>query len=322
MKEYGGFFELELLTKDDREYHSTAIKLNSGRNGLKSLLESRLVSKVYLPYYTCDALLEPINRLNIPHEYYFINENFQPIFTKQLEENEVFLYVNYFGIHLHNVTQVIHNYKNAIIDNTQAFFQSPMQGEDTFYSPRKFFGVPDGGYLYTNRKLNQVVERDESYQRCEFLLKRIDTSAQASYEIFKRNEENLNYQDIKQMSKLTQRILNQINYDEVMKIRNENFLYLHQHLSEYNEIKINTDNIKGPLVYPFLLSRNKLREDLIKNKIYVATYWQEVLNKVEENSFESKLARSLLPLPIDQRYSVTDMDVIIFHIINYISNKY
>ena len=37
MKEYGGFFELELFTKDNREYHSTVIRLNSGRNCLKFL---------------------------------------------------------------------------------------------------------------------------------------------------------------------------------------------------------------------------------------------------------------------------------------------
>ena len=68
-------------------------------------------------------------------------------------------------------------WKQLIVDNTQAFCFSD-RGVDTFYSARKFFGVPDGAYLYTDKFLNVELEQDVSCQRCEHLLRRIDEGAE------------------------------------------------------------------------------------------------------------------------------------------------
>ena len=52
-------------------------------------------------------------------------------------------------------------------------------------------------------------------------------------------------------------------------------------------------------------------EKLINNKIYVATYWPNVLEQCNQGDIEFKFANNLLPLPIDQRYSIDDMNKII-----------
>ena len=50
--------------------------------------------------------------------------------------------------------------KNLIIDNAQAFFAKPLLGIDTFYSPRKFVGVSDGGILATKKILEGVLKNE------------------------------------------------------------------------------------------------------------------------------------------------------------------
>lgn len=69
MTAIGGYFGLELNNKN--EYHSKAIRLNTGRNALEYILRTKKYHKIYLPYYTCKVLLEPIIKLNLLYEFYF-----------------------------------------------------------------------------------------------------------------------------------------------------------------------------------------------------------------------------------------------------------
>ncbi|WP_129594606.1 hypothetical protein [Seramator thermalis] len=148
MNSIGGYFELEL--PHGEEYHKNAIRLNTGRNAFEYILRAKAYQKVYLPYYTCDVMLEPIQKLNIQFEFYSIDEFFQPIFDFSIiKDDEVFVYNNYLGICDNQVKEVAAKCKNLIIDNSQAFYSMPLPGVNTFYSPRKFFGIPDGAYLYT-----------------------------------------------------------------------------------------------------------------------------------------------------------------------------
>lgn len=71
----GGYFSLELPFSE--EYHKDAIRLNTGRNCLEYILRVRKHSKVYIPYYTCDVLLEPFEKLGIRYEFYHINFAFE-----------------------------------------------------------------------------------------------------------------------------------------------------------------------------------------------------------------------------------------------------
>lgn len=318
-KEIGGFFELEL--NNTQEYHNDAIKLNSARYCLQYILKAKKYNKIYIPYYICDSVLEPIKKENLQYEYYSINDKFEPIFNKNIGEDECFLYVNYFGVNSENVKKVRVNLRNVIIDNTQAFFEMPLFETDTIYSARKFFGVSDGGYLYTDKIISCELEQDISYNRCEYLLKRREISANESYELFIKNEEALINCKMKKMSMLTQSILSSINYESTKTIRNNNFLRLHEKLNKYNEMEIYVNDLNGPMVYPFLISYDWLKAELIKNKVYVATYWKEVVEKVSENDFEYILSKNLIPLPVDQRYKLEDMDFVFEMIMKFLNQR-
>ena len=300
MSSIGGYFELELNRTG--EYYKNAIELNSGRNALRYILKSQCYKRVFIPYYVCKAILEPFEELNIPFVFYNIDQKLNPCLEGHLGEDEAFLYVNYFGIKQETVKLLTKKYKNLIIDNAQAFFCPSLSGVDTFYSPRKFFGIPDGAYLFTNKFLKENLEQDVSIERVSHLLRRIEFGPEEGYADFLQNEKSFVGQPIKKMSNLTKAILKNINYLDVKKRREQNFLLLHKNLGDKNTLEIETNELMGPMVYPFLVGKEGLKEWLIGNKIYVATYWKNVSNWVSENEFEFKLAKYLIPLPVDQRY--------------------
>lgn len=309
MEAIGGFFSLELPRRE--EYHKNAIRLNTGRNCLEYILRVRKYDKVYIPYYTCDTILEPFYKLEIPYEFYHIDIHLEIRDHLTLKGNEALLYTNYFGLKQRYVEQLAEKVgTRLIVDNTQAFYAKPLEGIDTFYSCRKFFGVSDGAYLYTGTLLDEDFEQDESYNRMAHLLKRIDLSAEQGFADFHKADDCLINQPIRKMSKLTQRILQSIDYEAVAKRRRDNYILLQDTLSHINNIEFQLDDAV-PMVYPFLYPAKNLREKLIDNKIFVARYWPNVLEWNTEDDMEYLLASQMQSLPIDQRYGKNDMARII-----------
>ena len=308
MKEIGGYFELELSQKE--EYHKEAIKLNSASNCFKYILETQNISKVYIPNYICDSIVVPLVDLKIEYEFYNIDSKFEIILDIKLKKNEKVFYVNYFGLKNKYIEKLFSRYANKlIIDNSQAFFDKPIGGIDTIYSPRKFFGVSDGGYLYTNEKLDEVFEYDISLPYSVQLMGRLEKSAAEFYGKYMEAEDRLDNLPIRKMSKLTNRILQSLDYELIKHKRERNFFYLHSFLKEFNSLNI--QQIATPMVYPFMIDFQGLKKFLIDNKIYVATYWNEVSQRENINEFEKKFVDNLLPIPCDQRYSLDDMERII-----------
>ena len=308
MQEIGGYFELEL--RSGMHYHPDAIRLNTARNCFEYILKAKRYTKVYIPYYTCEVMLEPLHKLNIAYEFYHINTDFEPIEQKELQPNEAFLYTNYFGLKQEAVKRMALVYgKKLIVDNAQAFFATPVKGIDTFYSARKFFGVPDGAYLYTDSHL-EIEEQDVSYGRMAHLLKRIDLDASSGYSDFQKNDEQLIGQPIKKMSKLTENMMCSLDYTKIIKQRRVNFIHLHAKLDAFNTFKLELEAEAVPMAYPYYASE-ALRLKLIQHKIYTATYWSNVKELCKKDTLEYKMTLNVVYLPIDQRYTANNMDKIL-----------
>lgn len=304
----GGYFELEI--RAEKEYHSALYSLNTGRCALELILLLKNYSKVYIPYYTCISLLEPFEKLNIQYEFYYINDDFEPIFNYSIiKNNEGFLYTNYFGLKDKFIRKL--TCKNLIIDNTQSFFSTP-NNIDTFYSARKFFGVPDGAYVFINGNITiPNFPISLSYNNFSHLLKRFELSPNDGYDDFKLTEKSLNNNQIKQMSKLTKAILSSIDYNKVIEKRRHNFSLIHNHLMTINELYFDLDADFVPMIYPFLCNMKNLKKTLIKNNIFVPTYWDNVLDWASVDSLEYKFTTNIIFIPIDQRYDENDMMKII-----------
>lgn len=307
-KSVGGYFELE-LNNNSNYLHKSLIHLNTARNCFEYILKSRNYNKVYIPYFTCDVILEPLLKLNVEYEFYDVDNNLEPIFDYHIiKDNEGFLATNYFGIKTKFIKKLSSKINNLIIDNAQAFFADTLPNIDTFYSPRKFIGVSDGGLLSTEMFLNDNFDVDYSYNRFLHLLKRIDLSAEESYLDYKVNDKTLENQSIKWMSQLTKKVILNSNFDKIRKQRNENFNFLHYHLKFNNELNINKYKKDIPMVYPYKVKHaNILRKKLLTNRIYCATYWPNVLDWCNYNLNSYSLTNEIIPLPIDQRYNNEDM---------------
>lgn len=299
MKEIGGYFELETSSRFE-QYHKYALRLNSASSCLKLLIRSFHIKKIHVPDYTCSVVWKSIRNEGCECIFYKVGMDFLP--QEDFEKDNYILFNNYFGINSKNVKTMERQYRNLIIDNAQAFYTRD-NAFASFYSPRKFFGVPDGGYLYCRDEVKVPNEIIESWNKCTALLKRCDRPASEGYENFKETEKTISEEPVARMSKLTERLLGSIDYGAVRKKRLENFRSLHERLGEYNQLSIDLDENDVPMVYPFLMDKLGLRESLIANKIYVATYWPGIAQ--DQNLI------NVLPLPIDQRYGTDEMNNII-----------
>jgi len=315
-KPIGGYLELESLTKTGTfQFNTNAIFLNSGRNCFEYILKAQGVRHVYMPKLTCDVMFESLGKLGIGHSFYSLNTKLEIVDSPYLEKGEMIVYTNYFGVKDSYCNKLVGQYKDQLIlDCAQAFYFTAANANHVFYSPRKFFGLPDGGILYTDKILGDTFERDISYTRMSHLLKRIDLGAEAGYEDFKTNDKTLDDEPIKLMSRLTKALLETIDLDESRERRINNYQHLSKGLDSFNSAEFIREEHSCPLVYPLIVNQDKnegLRKYLIERKIYVATYWPNVLRWFSENEGEHQLAKNILPLPIDQRYNEQDMQRII-----------
>jgi hypothetical protein len=300
----GGYFGLEL--RSGVAWHSDAIALNSGRNALRYLLLEPLPAKAYVPWFTCTAVTEVITGLGIAISQYHVNEAMEPLFDLDtVAPNEVFLYTNYFGLKDSYVRTLATRDCNIIIDNALSFFSPRVASLPTFYSPRKFFGVPDGGYAYGGRL--QPLEADHSSTRTAHLMIRHDESAQAGYAHYLANEDVVEGLPVRAMSALSARILQSIDYASVADRRKSNFEKLHSVLGSSNSLPIEDDSECVALTYPYLSNDIQLKARLQAHHIFTATYWPHIAQTVRNTSVEYRYCTQLVHLPIDQRYGEAQM---------------
>ncbi|KUK49739.1 MAG: hypothetical protein XD75_0265 [Parcubacteria bacterium 33_209] len=308
MKEIGGYLELDRYTGSI--FHVGAVALNCGRAALRYLIRTKKIRKMYLPYFCCDAVADACQRENIKFEYYHIDASFRPVFDKVLSTDEWLYIVNFYGqVGNDELETWQKKFGRVIFDNVQAYFQKPVDGIDTLYTCRKFLGVADGAFLYTQDKLDEL-ERDESFDRMCFVLGRFERTAS---EFYKESEDNNNFftdEPVKLMSKLTENLLRAIDYPAVEKQRTENFTYLHEKLKEKNRLYLTIPT--GAYMYPFYCETGAVvRKALQAQKIYIPTLWPDVFDICDPVTLEYDYAMNILPLPVDQRYGIEDMKYII-----------
>lgn len=315
MYEIGGYFELETL-RNNHFMHSDGILVNSGRHAFEAILRSsqEKIRRLFLPRYTCDAMIQPIERLKISYEFYDIDFAMEISELPILEDGDFLVANNYFGLKDKYIKKLSKEYKSRLIaDCSQAWYMPVIKDLKIIYSPRKFFGVPDGGIAYPAQDISTPHAQDTSFSNSMHLLKRIDCGAQAGYEDFKNSSAKLKLQPILRMSKLTEAILSGIDFEKIKGRRISNFHILAEALDESNLINVKKISAETacPMVYPYLTEEKSLRTRLISNNIFVAQYWPNVAQWARLNSLEKQLSENLIPLPIDQRYGEREMYKII-----------
>lgn len=302
MKEIGGYFGLECF--GGREYHEELTGVNSGRNALLYILKVRQYHKLYIPRFLCDSVCQLCRREGYAFEEYPIGADFLPVFDRDLQPGEALYVVNFYGqIGNDQALRMKKRWGNLIFDNVQDFYRKPAPGVDTVYSCRKFFGVPDGGYVACDGPA-LTLEPDSSRDRMTHILGRFEETGSAFYGQFQKNDELFYELPLREMSPLTRNLLRAVDYDAVRCTRNENYAMLHAALGDCNGLQLTAPD--GPYCYPFYCKGGMdIKRALAAEKIYVATLWPNV--RIHEGTLEKDYAENILPLPCDQRYTKEDM---------------
>ena len=299
MRDIGGYMEMEHY--QGSEFHE-GLALNSGRNCFRYLIKAKKIKKIRIPDWCCPVINDVCKEEDLQICTYHVQSLSQP-YKEELPSDGTYIYIiNYYGqIDDFYMKELTIKYKNIILDNAQDFFRKPMKGTDTIYTCRKYFGVPDGAYLYSESVLEEPIKKDRSYERMMHLLGRFECGAGTYFDVFQENENRLGKSPLMYMSELTHNILRSIDYEYVKERRSDNFKMLQCGLEGKNLLNVRT--AKGGYMYPYKTRyADMLRNKLIENNIYIPILWRGAENEYSD---------SILPLPCDQRYTKQDMEYII-----------
>ena len=312
-KTIGGFFELELPNKGSL-YHDRALALANGRVCFKVLLDRVKPTKVYLPFYCCDSIILPLLEAQIPFEYYAINTAFDPVGIPLLGDSELFVYINYFGLKTQTSRKLSKLLgQQLVVDNTHAFFEESYGISWAFNSVRKFFGVPDGGFLYSPQYLEDNYTPNAHIITEHLWLRLFDRQEDANE--FYHQSEAAQTLELKGMSNLTKQILYSVKFLDVARARKKYFKILDRVLRPLNQLPANVFNLMQdavPFCYPFLCHKPIHKKLFDEQRIFIPSLWNDVLKRDTEGyAFEKKMAQNILALPIDHRLDDHDLQRII-----------
>lgn len=317
MREIGGYIELDTYRLP--MLHEGAVALNCGRNALAYLLGAKHIKRIWLPRFLCDSVPNVCAREGVAVSWYRIGTDFRPAEDIPLKEDEWFYLVNYYGqLSNEEITGWRQRCGRLIVDSAQSYFQKPVEGVDTLYTCRKYFGVADGAFLYTDAVPREALPTDVSYERMRFLLGRYECGANAFYSEYTLNNKRFADEPVKRMSRLTENLLHGIDYEAVRRQRVENFRFLHTCLGGINELKSLRD---GTFMYPLMLpGGTAIRKQLQEKQIYIPTLWPNVLKTLAPKEAEYCMAEQILPLPTDQRYGIDNMEYLVREVLKCLEN--
>lgn len=253
-----------------------------------------------------------LDKKNVKLKFYHINKNFNPTDLKPTD-NEAVLLVNYYGVMSTNrMKSLAKPYKNVIIDNSQAFFNVPIDNCMNIYSCRKFVGVPDGAYVIGKGAESYVNEYEQCYSSDTslFMLQRIEYGCEGkAYQSRQINEHRIDTEDCMKMSKLTRTILDGTDYAYIKDKRIQNFAIAQELLGGLNRINASEyyDAKTVPMVYPLLIEDDGLLEKLQTAKHFQGHWWSYICKEMPENCVEHWISRFMIPITIDQRYGKNEI---------------
>lgn len=310
----GGFFGLELPEYGNFPYEEglCCAYVNSGRAAFECLLRNMPGPDcIWVPHFICNTVLEAPARLGIPVKRYSCTEQLVPRLP-EVEVNELVLLVNYFGLTGDTVaTAAAQLPGRCVVDATTALYSPPLPGVPTFYSPRKFCGVADGGVACASFPLNHLPkEAGQSARNSLYLLERLEGGAEHALASCEAAEATLSA-PARRMSPLTRRLLRSIDFEAAACRRHENYRVLHSALRDLNHLQLPETPPHAPMCYPLVSGIPGLRDSLIDAGVALPLYWPEVIEATDASTAENRLARRLLPIPLDQRYTRADMERLI-----------
>lgn len=317
-KEYGGFLPLELPEEKSFYYakYKYVLQFNTVKAAIPLLQKKLNTDTVYVPYYLCPNVISELKKSFRNVCFFNIDSSLLPKIDDT--SNKLIYLVNYFGIMDNHIRKYIKKNKKAIfiLDNAHSFYFKPIMQNNVYnlYSCKKFFGVPDGGYLISKEYVAENPDTIFSNEYSNYLIKSLEEGTNSCYAEKKVVDDRIN-SEYSGISIFTKKLLYGLDYNSIKQMRKRNFKILDKAFSHINKIKCEKSSV--PYLYPLFIDIN-IKKTLIEHKIYVPTLWGQCLEQNQE--FEKELAENTVFLPLDQRYKKEDMKYIVCLVKQYVGD--
>ncbi|MBN20225.1 MAG: hypothetical protein CL678_02970 [Bdellovibrionaceae bacterium] len=279
--------------------------------------------KVWLPRYVCSEVRYAAKKSQVRTDFYSVNKNLEledSLFEQKLDAGDVVFLVDYFGLGISlNLIQSLKSRGAVIVrDLAQNFYfglnQESFNEDFLIYSPRKFFGIPDGGILVSfMEEVNSFLRKVdylENTEASDLMLKAqrgrtaFDTDGNQSdwFSLFKQAEERVPCGHF-QISQYSLDLLRKSKgFPAYATDRIRNFNILNDILGEWAiPIKLG-EEINGPLGVPILVqNRNFVCNELYKKNIYPAIHWKIDDKNHDLSHIELFLSEHIMTIPCDHR---------------------
>lgn len=332
----GGFFGLEKISLDESFNGESSILsqwtinrqfqlFSNCRSAIVALKDSLDSKTIWLPEIFCDSF----NTLNQIRTYPLDPTSFDAdlnFFNRNLEFGDLVVVMDFFGKEPSDNFREYMKGRNEIIwieDASQNLLPTFSWSDYTVFSPRKLFGVPDGGLLVKSKKTTWDVDLRHlkpignlSSTRTAAILRSIfsdfDDLSQF-YDLYKSEESHLNF-EFSEISPITVWIMKYIAVHQLADLRVRNFSTLYKSLSHLlpPEFSANLNlNSLIPFGFPIYCNdRDKIQAKLAYHKVFCAIHWRNQLSPYESNRQRNHREKQLT-LPCDHRYGDSEMQRII-----------
>lgn len=276
----------------------------NGKSCLFALFKYLNTNRIWYPEYICPSIV--FKDFNL--EFYPVNIDLSvPLENINLFSNgDIILVPNYFGFSNETLIKACKEKSLLVIEDLcQSIFSEPSVYSDyAIYSLSKHLPLSDGGVIYS--KLNKPMAQKEVYDIYLNQLFKI-REKRARFDTGENNDWYKLYNESKSCKyigdfKCSLSTLQRLNNIDLYKRRNV-FQNNYKHLNLTPLI-----NSLYPTGFLTLLKRRqKVLDILYKNNIFPAIHWNitNILPKIKNNYF---LSDRLITIPIDQRYSLEEME--------------
>jgi hypothetical protein len=300
------------------------LRLADARSAFFVLGQTLRPKKVWLPSYLCTAVVQGFQAASVPIEFFPINDHLScedSGWLERVQRGDLVVRINYFGFLNRDsaFAEAIGRGARVIDDAAQAFLTEGIGNASHYaiYSPRKFVGVPDGGFLVslTDTPIGWPALRpsppvwwEEALQACA-LRREYDAGATGRDWFLKfQNSERSAPTGLFAMSEFSSGLLDRgFDFSAIAQTRRANYLELLAHLHDFALFPGLSDGIV-PVGFPVRhRDRDSVRQALIREDIFPPIHWD--LREFIPGSFTAShaLARETMTLPCDQRYDADDM---------------
>ncbi len=316
--------------------------LSTGRSAIKFVIKSIEERKpdikkvAVLPSFTCDTVFEPFVVSGYEVYYYPIEKDLTTTANEILKtvinhDASIVLFHRYFGFdtldkQIDRICKVLRGLgKYSIEDCTQCLYSDIPRADTDFTigSIRKWTGTPDGGFAvcreghfalkpqYSDKTLEEAKIK-ASYAKYRYLFEHKGDKT-GMLAMFRAAEDILDSQEqIYGISDMSAKVQANLNKSELSNKRRENFVVLKKSLSRFVVPVFSLDNNEVPLYFPILVDdRAALQKHLVSNAIYAPVVWPKDDKQPKQCEGAENAYEHLLCIPIDQRYSVDDMERIV-----------